>query len=64
MEGTTAKTLSLFPKVQEIAENRVYPEQQVKEILYGFARDIEQKRNLKPWRAKKWRDLIETVFKF
>ena len=64
MAETAAKTLSLFPKVQEIAENRVYPDQQVKKILYCFARDIEQKRDLKPWRAKKLRDFIETVFNF
>lgn len=62
MEGTTAKTISLFPEVQEISENRNYSEADVKAILYGFARDIEKKRDLKPWRAKKLREFIDTVF--
>lgn len=64
MAETAAKVMALFPEAQELSENRKYSEADVKAILYGFARDIEQKRDLKPWRAKKLRDFIETVFKF
>ena len=60
----TAEIFSLFPKVQELNENRSYPEYQVKAILYGFARDIEKQRSLKPWRAERLRKFIETVFNF
>ena len=64
MAETAAKTLALFPKVPELSENRHYSESDVKKILYGFARDIEKRRGLKPWRSKKLRDFIETVFNF
>lgn len=62
--GEPCKVIPFRPaKVQE-REERTYTEAHVKKILYAFARDIEQKRDLKPWRADKLRRFIETAFDF
>jgi hypothetical protein len=58
-EETKAIILQLRPKFMELRDARTYEEREVKEILYGFARDLGCK-----WDEKRLRDYIETVFDF
>jgi len=64
MAETQAMVMKLYPAAQRERGERVFSEQDVKTILYGFARDIEKKRSLKAWRADRLRTFIETVFDF
>lgn len=62
--GEPCKVIQLRPaKVQE-PDERTYTEAHVKQILYGFARDLERKRDLSAWRADKLKKFIETIFNF
>ena len=56
--------MQLRPKFQELRDARTYSEPQVKNILFGFARDYEKKCSLPKMRAKKLRQLIDEVFNF
>lgn len=44
------------------AGERIYTEQDVKDVLYSFARDIERVRAIKPWRADKLRRFVASAF--
>ena len=59
--GEKAKCIimQLRPKFQELRDSRTYEESEVKEILFGFARDLGCK-----WDDERLRDFIETVFNF
>ena len=51
-------------QVQE-RDSRVYQERDVKNIIYGFARDYERRRKIEPpMRADALRKFINTVFNF
>lgn len=52
-----ALILELRPKARELRSARKYTEEQVKRILYAFARDLGCK-----WRADKLRKFVDTVF--
>jgi len=52
-----ALILEMRPKAQELRSARKYTEEQVKSILYAFARDLGCK-----WRADKLRKFVDTVF--
>lgn len=62
--GKECKIIQLRPQKQVEREKRVYQEPAVKRIIFHFARDLERKRGLSPWRADKLRKYIETVFDF
>lgn len=49
----------LRPKLQELRDERTYSESEVKDILFGFARDLGCK-----WGDEQLREFIETVFDF
>ena len=51
--------ISLFPKFQELREQRTYSEAQVKKILFGFARDLGCK-----WSDEELQQFVESVFDF
>ena len=51
--------LQLRPKFNELRDSRTYEECEVKEILFGFARDLGCK-----WGDEQLREFIETVFYF
>ena len=51
--------LQLRPKFNELRDSRTYEECEVKEILFGFARDLGCK-----WDDMRLRNFIETVFDF
>jgi hypothetical protein len=51
--------MQLRPKLQELRDERTYSEHEVKNILFGFARDLGCK-----WGDEQLRDFIETVFEF
>lgn len=51
--------IQLRPRLQELRDERTYSERKVKEILFGFARDLGCK-----WPDKDLREFIETVFDF
>lgn len=51
--------IEMRPRLQELRDNPTYEEQQVKEILFGFARDLGCK-----WDEMRLREFIETVFDF
>lgn len=55
----TALLIEMRPRFQELRDNRTYEEQQVKEILFGFARDLGCK-----WDELRLRRFIETAFDF
>ena len=59
MAETKALILQLRPKYQELRDERIYPEWQVKDILLGFAHDLGCK-----WPDEELREFIETVFDF
>ena len=58
-EGTRALILQLRPRYQQLRDERTYPESQVKDILFGFAKDIGCK-----WPDEELREFIETVFDY
>lgn len=58
-EETRAIILQLRPKLIELRDARIYEEREVKEILFGFARDLGCK-----WDEQQLREFIETVFDF
>lgn len=47
------------PKFLELRDARTYSEPEVKDILFGFARDLGCK-----WSDEELRDFVETVFNF
>ena len=51
--------LKLHPKFQELRDERTYTEEQVKCILFAFARDLGCK-----WRKKRLEKFISTAFDF
>jgi len=51
--------MQLRPKLQELRDERTYSESEVKDILFGFARDLGCK-----WGDEQLREFIETVFDF
>ena len=51
--------IKLRPRFQELRDKRTYTEQDVKRILYGFARDLGCK-----WRKKRLDEFIGSVFNF
>ena len=55
----TALLIKLRPRFQELRDKRTYTEQDVKRILYGFARDLGCK-----WRKKRLDEFIGSVFNF
>lgn len=58
-EETKTIILQLRPKFLELRDSRTYEEREVKEILYGFARDLGCK-----WDEERLRNFIETVFDY
>lgn len=59
MAESKAIILQMRPKFQELRDARTYTEVQVKEILFGFARDLGCK-----WTDEDLRAFIETAFDF
>lgn len=59
MSETKAIVLKLRPKFQELRDCRTYTEPQVKEILYGYARDLGDRRHKKTIMAE-----IDEIFNF
>lgn len=59
MEQTACKIIEFRPAQVQERDKRVYSEDCVKNILYGFARDLGCR-----WRADRLRQFIETVFNF
>lgn len=57
MAETKALILELRPKLHELQDEQAYSEEQVKRILFGFARDLGCK-----WSDEELREFIETVF--
>lgn len=51
--------LQLRPKFMQLRDARIYQEAQVKEILFGFAKDLGCR-----WPDEELREFIETVFNF
>ena len=59
MSETKCIIMKLRPKFQELRDSRTYTEPQVKEILYGYARDLGDKRRRKTIMAE-----INEIFNF
>lgn len=57
MKATKALILKLRPKLDELKDEHTYSEDEVKHILFGFARDLGCK-----WSDEKLREFIDTVF--
>ena len=57
MAETKALILELRPKLKELRDEQTYTEEEVKRILFGFARDLGCK-----WGDEELREFIETVF--
>lgn len=51
--------MQLRPKLQELRDERTYSVPEVKDILFGFARDLGCK-----WGDEQLREFIETVFDY
>ncbi len=51
--------IAMRPKFLELRDARTYSEPEVKDILFGFARDLGCK-----WPDEELRDFVETVFNF
>ena len=49
--------MQLSPKLQELRDERTYSVPEVKDILFGFARDLGCK-----WSDEELHEFIETVF--
>lgn len=58
-EESKCLILQLHPRYQQLRDKRTYPETQVKDILFGFAKDIGCK-----WPDEELREFIDTVFDF
>lgn len=58
-EETKCIIMQMRPKFQELRDARTYTEVQVKEILFGFARDLGCE-----WKDEDLRAFIETAFDF
>ena len=54
-----ALILKLVPRYQQLRNERTYTEQQVKNILFAFARDLGCK-----WSEARLRSFIESAFDF
>lgn len=59
MEQTACKIIPFRPAQVQERDKRVYSEDSVKKILYGFARDLGCR-----WHADRLRRFIETEFNF
>ena len=59
MTKTKALVVNMRPEPQKLRDERTYTEVQVKDILYGFARDLGCK-----WSEKELKAFIETAFDF
>ena len=59
MEKSKTIVLKLVPKFQELRDCRTYTEPQVKQILYGYARDLGDRRKRKTIMAE-----IDRIFDF
>jgi hypothetical protein len=57
MAETKALILQLRPKREELRDEQTYTEEEVKRILFGFARDLGCK-----WSDDELYEFIETVF--
>lgn len=57
MAETKALIMQLRPKLQELRDVRTYSVPEVKDILFGFARDLGCK-----WSDEELHEFIETVF--
>jgi len=57
MAETKALILELRPKLDELRDEQAYTEEEVKRILFGFARDLGCK-----WSDEELHEFIETVF--
>ena len=49
----------MLPKFKELRDARTYSEEQVKKILFGFARDLGCK-----WSDEELQQFVESVFDF
>ena len=58
-EESKCLILQLHSRYQQMRDERTYMEAQVKDILYGFAKDIGCK-----WPDEELREFIDTVFDF
>lgn len=58
-EESKCLIMQLRPKWQQLRDERTYPEAQVKDILFGFAKDLGCK-----WPEGELREFIETVFDY
>lgn len=56
-ENTKALILQLRPKLHELQDEETYTEQEVKSILFGFARDLDC-----DWPDEQLREFIDMVF--
>lgn len=56
-EKAKALILELRPKLDELRDEQTYTEEEVKRILFGFARDLGCK-----WSDEELQEFIETVF--
>jgi len=57
--STKTLVIKLVPKFQELRNNRTYREEDVKKILFEFARDLGCR-----WSSERLREFIETAFDF
>lgn len=57
--STRTLIVKLRPRFQELRDDRVYKERDVKKILFNFARDLGCE-----WSDKDLRQFIETAFDF
>lgn len=62
--GEPCKIIPFRPILMQDRDERTYTEEGVKRVLYGFARDLERVRDIKPWRSDKLRKFIESAFDF